>query len=254
MLFLLTVGELYLSPVGLSFVTQARCDGLLTGSFRGQSLCRAVASAFPNEMRGVMPGVCRLLLHLQVSPKELTSQLMGVWFLSSFFGNYMAGAVLRIPFAWFAACLPPRGDHWAVLRPHPCCCRVARVVLPADVERGVLGRLLRRRYAQRCAAASLACSSPSPGQGSRPFELRTAADGACMFQRRLVANASSNRRFIVARGRDNHGGGGEAAAACVGGAPSGRHSRRRVICSGGLMITERSYPRGVTREAGVTDE
>jgi len=43
-----TVGELYLSPVGLSFVSQ-------------------------------------------VAPARMVSMLMGVWYLSSFFGNYMAG-------------------------------------------------------------------------------------------------------------------------------------------------------------------
>ncbi len=43
-----TVGELYLSPVGLSFVSQ-------------------------------------------VAPARMVSTLMGVWYLSSFFGNYMAG-------------------------------------------------------------------------------------------------------------------------------------------------------------------
>jgi len=46
--FVLTVGELYLSPVGLSLVTK-------------------------------------------VAPKRLVGMLMGMWFLSSFFGNYMAG-------------------------------------------------------------------------------------------------------------------------------------------------------------------
>ena len=49
-LVVLTLGELYLSPVGLSFVTQA-------------------------------------------APAELAALLMGVWFLSSFFGNFMAGAL-----------------------------------------------------------------------------------------------------------------------------------------------------------------
>jgi POT family proton-dependent oligopeptide transporter len=43
-----TIGELYLSPVGLSFVTK-------------------------------------------VSPVRFVSMMMGVWFLSSFFGNYMTG-------------------------------------------------------------------------------------------------------------------------------------------------------------------
>jgi POT family proton-dependent oligopeptide transporter len=46
--FVLTVGELYLSPIGLSFVTK-------------------------------------------VSPVRIVSMMMGVWFLSSFFGNYMSG-------------------------------------------------------------------------------------------------------------------------------------------------------------------
>ncbi len=49
-LLVLTLGELYLSPVGLSFVTQ-------------------------------------------VAPAELAALLMGIWFLSSFFGNYAAGAL-----------------------------------------------------------------------------------------------------------------------------------------------------------------
>jgi POT family proton-dependent oligopeptide transporter len=49
-LLVLTLGELYLSPVGLSFVTQA-------------------------------------------APPELGAVLMGVWFLSSFFGNFAAGAL-----------------------------------------------------------------------------------------------------------------------------------------------------------------
>ncbi len=46
--FILTIGELYLSPVGLSFVTK-------------------------------------------VAPARIVSMMMGVWFLSSFFGNYFAG-------------------------------------------------------------------------------------------------------------------------------------------------------------------
>lgn len=47
-LFVLTVGELYLSPVGLSLVTK-------------------------------------------LAPVHMVSMLMGMWFLSSFFGNYMCG-------------------------------------------------------------------------------------------------------------------------------------------------------------------
>ncbi len=47
-IFVLTVGEMYLSPVGLSLVTK-------------------------------------------LAPARLVSMLMGMWFLSSFFGNYMAG-------------------------------------------------------------------------------------------------------------------------------------------------------------------
>ncbi|MBF0363306.1 MAG: peptide MFS transporter [Oligoflexia bacterium] len=47
-IFLLTIGELYLSPVGLSLVTK-------------------------------------------VAPVRMVSMIMGIWFLSSFFGNYMAG-------------------------------------------------------------------------------------------------------------------------------------------------------------------
>mmetsp|Transcript_21416 Transcript_21416/g.34645 ORF Transcript_21416/g.34645 Transcript_21416/m.34645 type:complete len:166 (+) Transcript_21416:139-636(+) len=47
-LTVLTAGELYLSPVGLSFMTV-------------------------------------------VSPRELASMMMGVWFLSSFLGNYLSG-------------------------------------------------------------------------------------------------------------------------------------------------------------------
>ena len=47
-LTVLTAGELYLSPVGLSFMTV-------------------------------------------VSPRELASVMMGVWFLSSFLGNYLSG-------------------------------------------------------------------------------------------------------------------------------------------------------------------
>ena len=46
--FILTIGELYLSPIGLSFVTK-------------------------------------------VAPARVVSMMMGVWFLSSFFGNYFAG-------------------------------------------------------------------------------------------------------------------------------------------------------------------
>ena len=46
--FLFTIGELFLSPVGLSLVTK-------------------------------------------VSPKPIVSAMMGMWFLSSFFGNYMTG-------------------------------------------------------------------------------------------------------------------------------------------------------------------
>jgi POT family proton-dependent oligopeptide transporter len=47
---LLTVGELYLSPVGLSLVTK-------------------------------------------VSPARIVSMMMGVWFLSSFLGNFLSGAI-----------------------------------------------------------------------------------------------------------------------------------------------------------------
>ncbi len=46
--FVLTIGELYLSPVGLSFVTK-------------------------------------------VAPARIVSMMMGAWFLSSFFGNYLSG-------------------------------------------------------------------------------------------------------------------------------------------------------------------
>ncbi len=46
--FFFTVGEIYLSPIGLSFVTK-------------------------------------------ISPPQIVSMMMGVWLLSSFFGNYMAG-------------------------------------------------------------------------------------------------------------------------------------------------------------------
>jgi POT family proton-dependent oligopeptide transporter len=46
--FMLTVGELYLSPIGLSLVTKA-------------------------------------------APARIVSMMMGVWFLSSFFGNYLSG-------------------------------------------------------------------------------------------------------------------------------------------------------------------
>lgn len=46
--WLFTMGELYLSPIGLSFVTK-------------------------------------------VAPKKMLSMMMGMWFLSSFFGNYMGG-------------------------------------------------------------------------------------------------------------------------------------------------------------------
>ena len=46
--FVLTIGELYLSPIGLSFVTK-------------------------------------------VAPARMVSMMMGVWFLSSFFGNYLTG-------------------------------------------------------------------------------------------------------------------------------------------------------------------
>ncbi|MDE2490118.1 MAG: peptide MFS transporter [Elusimicrobia bacterium] len=48
--FLLTMGELYLSPIGLSLVTK-------------------------------------------ISPARMVSMLMGMWFLSSFFGNYLAGFI-----------------------------------------------------------------------------------------------------------------------------------------------------------------
>jgi POT family proton-dependent oligopeptide transporter len=46
--FVLTIGELYLSPVGLSFVTK-------------------------------------------IAPARMVSMLMGVWYLASFFGNYLSG-------------------------------------------------------------------------------------------------------------------------------------------------------------------
>jgi POT family proton-dependent oligopeptide transporter len=47
-IFVLTMGELYLSPIGLSLVTK-------------------------------------------LAPARIVSMMMGVWFLSSFFGNYFAG-------------------------------------------------------------------------------------------------------------------------------------------------------------------
>ena len=46
--FIFTMGELYLSPIGLSMVTK-------------------------------------------VAPKPILNMMMGMWFLSSFFGNYMTG-------------------------------------------------------------------------------------------------------------------------------------------------------------------
>ena len=46
--FILTIGELYLSPIGLSLVTK-------------------------------------------VAPARIVSMMMGIWFLSSFFGNYLSG-------------------------------------------------------------------------------------------------------------------------------------------------------------------
>jgi POT family proton-dependent oligopeptide transporter len=49
-IFVLTVGEIYLSPVGLSLVTK-------------------------------------------VAPARMVSMLMGTWFLSSFFGNYLCGYI-----------------------------------------------------------------------------------------------------------------------------------------------------------------
>jgi POT family proton-dependent oligopeptide transporter len=48
--FILTLGELYLSPIGLSLVTKA-------------------------------------------APKRIVSMMMGIWFLSSFFGNYLSGFI-----------------------------------------------------------------------------------------------------------------------------------------------------------------
>jgi POT family proton-dependent oligopeptide transporter len=48
--FLLTIGEIYLSPVGLSLVTK-------------------------------------------ISPVRVVSMMMGMWFLSSFFGNYLTGYI-----------------------------------------------------------------------------------------------------------------------------------------------------------------
>jgi POT family proton-dependent oligopeptide transporter len=48
--FVLTIGELYLSPIGLSLVTK-------------------------------------------VAPRRIVSMMMGVWFLSSFFGNYLSGYI-----------------------------------------------------------------------------------------------------------------------------------------------------------------
>ncbi|HET9234434.1 MAG TPA: MFS transporter, partial [Candidatus Eisenbacteria bacterium] len=48
MTFIATIGELYLSPIGLSFVTK-------------------------------------------VAPVRIVSMMMGVWFLSNFFGNYLSG-------------------------------------------------------------------------------------------------------------------------------------------------------------------
>jgi POT family proton-dependent oligopeptide transporter len=47
---MLTVGELYLSPVGLSLV-------------------------------------------VKIAPSRMVSALMGMWYMSSFFGNYLSGAI-----------------------------------------------------------------------------------------------------------------------------------------------------------------
>ena len=46
--FIMTIGQLYLSPIGLSLVTKA-------------------------------------------APARIVSMMMGIWFLSSFFGNYFSG-------------------------------------------------------------------------------------------------------------------------------------------------------------------
>ena len=48
--WIVTMGELYLSPIGLSFVTK-------------------------------------------VAPERMVSMMMGVWLMSSFFGNYLAGYI-----------------------------------------------------------------------------------------------------------------------------------------------------------------
>ena len=81
-LAVLTLGELYLSPVGLSFVTQ-------------------------------------------VAPAELAALLMGCWFLSSFFGNYLAGALGALyadapPARFWAGCATLAGaDAMALIAAWP---------------------------------------------------------------------------------------------------------------------------------------
>lgn len=63
--FILTLGELYLSPIGLSFVTK-------------------------------------------MAPARMVSMMMGIWFLSSFFGNYLSGYL---------------GTYWGRMSPGALLCR-----------------------------------------------------------------------------------------------------------------------------------
>jgi POT family proton-dependent oligopeptide transporter len=81
--FILTLGELYLSPIGLSLVSKA-------------------------------------------APKRMVSMMMGIWFLSSFFGNYLSGYIgtyyEKIPKTMFFAILSCLGlvagfAIWSLNRP-----------------------------------------------------------------------------------------------------------------------------------------
>jgi POT family proton-dependent oligopeptide transporter len=82
----LTIGELYLSPVGLSFVTK-------------------------------------------VAPARMVSMMMGVWFLSSFFGNYFSG--------WLGTFWErmARGDYFLVLTSLGVSAGIATFLLSRPIDR-----------------------------------------------------------------------------------------------------------------------
>ena len=96
--FILTIGELYLSPIGLSLVTK-------------------------------------------VAPARIASMMMGIWFLSSFFGNYLSGFL---------------GSFWERMPKEVFFFMLTGLGFGAGVAIWVLGRPLERIVAENDKSASKA--------------------------------------------------------------------------------------------------